>query len=53
MGQLEPSEALELATGLYAAFFELISNLIGEPLVWKIMERAFPALRETRSEETK
>lgn len=53
MGQLAPSEALNLATGLYAAFFELISDLIGEPLVWKIMERAFPALRETRSGETK
>lgn len=53
MGQLESSEALELATGLYAAFFALITNLIGEPLVWKIMERAFPKLRETRSDETK
>jgi hypothetical protein len=49
--KLDPTEATRAATSLYTTMYALISNLIGEELVWQIIKGAFPALDETGSED--
>lgn len=47
---LEPTAALELATSLYAAFYALLTKMIGESLVEEIVKGALPTIDESGSE---
>jgi hypothetical protein len=49
LSKLEPAAASAAATGLYAMLLGLMSNFIGDRLVWKLVRIALP---ETSPKET-
>lgn len=50
--KLPPADALEAAIHLFATFFRVLSNLIGEQLLWQIVMVGFPKRAEIEPEET-
>lgn len=46
LSALEPSAAATALTDLYGTFFGLLANFIGEPLVWRMVKKAFPAVND-------
>jgi hypothetical protein len=51
LSELQPALAATVATSLYTTFFDLMSNLIGEELLWQILKTPRLALDETDAEE--
>ena len=50
--ELEPGAIAQASVGLLAVFLGLLTNFIGEPLVWQILQKAFPGLDRTQPKET-
>ena len=50
--ELEPGAVANASVTLLAVFLGLLSNFIGEPLVWQILQKAFPGLDRTPPKET-
>ena len=46
LSKLDPPGAMELATGLFAAFYALLTRFIGESLVQQIVKGTFPTVDE-------
>lgn len=44
LSKLEPAEGSRVASALYANFLRLLTDFIGERLVWQVLRRAFPQL---------
>lgn len=50
--ELEPGAIAKASVGLLAVFLGLLTNFIGEALVWQILQKAFPGLDRTQPKET-
>lgn len=50
--ELEPDASAEAAACLFAVLLRLLTNFIGEPLVWQILQKAFPKIARTQPKET-
>ena len=48
---VDPATASDVAVGLLATFLGLMTNFIGERLVWQIVKSAFPEIVEIRPRE--
>lgn len=50
--ELEPGAIAKASVGLLAVLLGLLTTFIGEPLVWQILQKAFPGLDRTQPKET-
>jgi hypothetical protein len=53
LSMAEPASALEAAVGLFATFHALLATFIGESLMQRLLQGAFPAIDELVPEVTK
>jgi hypothetical protein len=51
LSKVDSSQVPEVATGLFATFLGLMSNFIGERLVWQIVRSAFPTMKAPERQE--